>query len=95
MATISPSTLRKQVQTGTPDPVYLIVGDDEAEMAELTAAISNVVEEELRAFNLERLYASDREVTAQSIAEAARQLPMMASHRVVIVLRAERAWRNA
>jgi DNA polymerase-3 subunit delta len=59
-------------------------------MVRLSSDIAAIVEDDLRAFNLERLYASDREVTAQSIAEAARQLPMMASHRVVIVLRAER-----
>lgn len=84
------AAVRAQIAKRRPDPVYLIVGDDDAEMTRLSSEISAIVEDDLRAFNLERLYASDREVTPQSIAEAARQLPMMASHRVVTVLRAER-----
>jgi DNA polymerase-3 subunit delta len=84
------AAVRAQIAKRRPDPVYLIVGDDDAEMVRLSSEISSMVEDDLRAFNLERLYASDREVTPQSIVEAARQLPMMTSHRVVIVLRAER-----
>ena len=53
-------TVRKQLAQGKPDPVYLIVGDDEAEMSRLAADISALVEDELRAFNLERLYAGER-----------------------------------
>lgn len=90
MATINPSALKKQAAAGKPDPVYLIVGDDEAEMAELTAAISNVVEDDLRAFNLERLYANEKSVTPVAIVQAARTLPMLGERRVVVVLRAER-----
>jgi DNA polymerase III delta subunit len=84
------AAVRKQIAQGPPDPVYLILGDDEADMSRLAADLSAIVEEELRAFNVERLYASDRGVTAGTVAEAARILPMMASHRVVTVLRAER-----
>jgi DNA polymerase-3 subunit delta len=84
------AAVRAQIAKRRPDPVYLVVGDDDAEMVRVSSDIAGIVEDDLRAFNLERLYASDREVTAQSIAEAARQLPMMTSHRVVIVLRAER-----
>jgi DNA polymerase-3 subunit delta len=86
----TPATVRKQIAQGTPDPVYLIVGDDEAEMSGLAAEISSVVEDELRAFNLERLYASDKSTTPAAIAEAARVLPMMSTRRVVVVLRAEK-----
>lgn len=84
------AAVRKQIAQRRPDPVYLILGDDEAEMSRLAADLSAIVEEELRAFNVERLYASDRGVTAGTVAEAARILPMMASHRVVTVLRGER-----
>ena len=51
MATVTPAAIRKAASGGRLDPVYLIVGDDEAEMAELTSAISSAVEEDLRAFN--------------------------------------------
>lgn len=90
MPVTTPAAVRKQLTQGRPDPVYLIVGDDDAEMSQLATAISDVVEDELRAFNLERLYASDKGVTPTAIVQAARTLPMLGDRRVVVVLRAER-----
>ena len=90
MALLSPAHVRKQIAAGNPDPLYLIVGDDEAEMSRLAADLSSIVEDELRAFNVERMYATDRTATPTAIAEAARQLPMMSTRRVVVVLRAEK-----
>jgi DNA polymerase-3 subunit delta len=90
MPSLPVAAVRKQIAQGRPDPIYLIVGDDDAEMSRLAADIAGLVEEELRAFNVERVYATDRTVTPASIVEAARLLPMMASHRVVTVLRAEK-----
>jgi DNA polymerase-3 subunit delta len=90
MPPATPAAVRKQVAQGKPDPVYLIVGDDEAEMAGLVGELSSLVEEELRAFNVERLYATDRGTTPAAVAEAARVLPMMSTRRVVVVLRAEK-----
>ena len=86
----TPGSVRKQLAERKLDPLYLIVGDDEAEMSRLAADISCVVEDELRAFNVERLYAGEKGVTPASIVEAARTLPMMSDRRVVVVLRAER-----
>ncbi len=90
MPSSTPATVRKQIAAGKPDPLYLIVGDDEAEMSQLAAELSGLVEDELRAFNVERIYATDKSSTALSIVEAARQLPMMSERRVVVVLRAEK-----
>ena len=90
MANPTPASVRAQIAAGKPDPLYLIVGDDDAEMSRLAGDFTSLVDEELRAFNVERMYASDKAVTAASIAEAARVLPMMASHRVIVVLRAEK-----
>ena len=90
MPTSTPAGVRKQITAGKPDPLYLIVGDDEAEMSHLAADLSGMVEDELRAFNVERLYASDKSSTPAAIVEAARQLPMMAPRRIVVVLRAEK-----
>ena len=59
-------------------------------MSQLAAELSGLVEDELRAFNVERIYATDKSSTAVSIVEAARQLPMMSDRRVVVVLRAEK-----
>jgi DNA polymerase-3 subunit delta len=90
MPSASPAAVRKQIAERKTDPIYLIVGDDDAEMVRLANDISGVVEDELRAFNVERLYAGEKAVTPASIVEAARVLPMMSNRRVVIVLRAER-----
>ncbi len=90
MPSATPAGVRQQLAQRQPDPIYLIVGDDDAEMMRLAADVSCLVEEELRAFNVERLYANEKGVTPASIVEAARILPMMADRRVVVVLRAER-----
>ena len=90
MAVSTPQAIRKQLAQGKPDLIYLIVGDDEAEMSRLSADVSAIVEDELRAFNLERMYAGEKGVTTASIVESARTLPMMADRRVIVVLRAER-----
>jgi DNA polymerase-3 subunit delta len=70
--------------------VYLIVGDDEKEMSRLAGELSGLVEDELRAFNTERLYAGEKGGTAAAVVEAARMLPMMADRRVVTLFRAEK-----
>jgi DNA polymerase III delta subunit len=90
MPSTTPSAVRKQIAQGTPDPVYLIVGDDHAEMSRLAAEMMGLVEDALRAFNAERLYAGDRGVTPAAVVESARILPMMADRRVVVLLRAEK-----
>ena len=60
MPSSTPQAVRKQIAQGKLDPLYLIVGDDEAEMSQLAADLSSVVEDELRAFNFERLYAGEK-----------------------------------
>jgi DNA polymerase III subunit delta len=86
----TPQSLSAQARQRKPDAIYLILGDDEAEMSRLTAELSALVEDELRAFNLDRLYAGERGASPASIVESARTLPMMGDRRVVVVLRAER-----
>jgi DNA polymerase-3 subunit delta len=86
----TPQAVRKQLAQGKPDPVYLIVGDDEAEMSRLASEVSALVEDELRAFNLERMYATDRTVTPATIVESSQTFPMLGDRRVVLVLRAEK-----
>ena len=90
MPAANPSAVRKQIAARKPDPVYLIVGDDDAEMTKLANEFTTLIEEELRAFSLERLYASEKSVTPSSIVEAARTVAMLGDRRIVIVLRAER-----
>ena len=90
MPAATPQAIRSRLAKGEADPVYLIVGDDDVEMSGLANAIAGLVEDGLRAFNLERLYAGDRGGTPQAIVQAARTLPMLGDRRVVLVLRAER-----
>jgi DNA polymerase-3 subunit delta len=85
-----PADIRSAVASRNPAPVYLILGDDEAEMLRLVADLTALVEDELRAFNVERIYAGEKGTTASAVAEAARVLPMMSDRRVVVVLRAEK-----
>ena len=90
MPQASPQAVRKQIAQRAPDPIYLIVGDDEAEMSRLGNDVSALVEDDLRAFNLERIYAGEKGGTPADIVESARTLPMMGDRRVIVVLRAER-----
>jgi DNA polymerase-3 subunit delta len=90
MPSASPADVRAAIAKRALDPVYLLLGDDEAEMSRLAAEISGVVEDELLAFNMERIYAGEKGTTAASIVEASRQLPMMGDRRVVVLLRGEK-----
>ena len=85
-----PSVVRKQIAQGVAAAVYLLVGDDDVEMSRVAGEIAAVVEEDLRAFNLERLHATDKGVTPSLVVQSARTLPMLGDRRVVMVLRAER-----
>ena len=58
-------------------------------MSRLAADLTALVEDELRAFNTERIYV-EKGVTPATIVEAARTLPMLGDRRVVVVLRGER-----
>ena len=84
-----PADVRAGIAKRTPAPIYLILGDDDAEMSRLAADVMSLVEDELRAFNVDRLYAGEKTASPAAIVEAARQLPMMGDRRVVVVLRAE------
>ena len=90
MPRASPADIRSAIASRNPAPVYLLLGDDEAEMLRLVADVTALVEDELRAFNVERIYAGEKGNTASAIVEAARVLPMMSDRRVVVVPRAEK-----
>jgi DNA polymerase-3 subunit delta len=92
---LTPSAVRKQIAAGAPDPIYLLQGEDDVEKSGLAGEFAELVEEGLRAFNVERLYAGDM-TTGDKLAagvaqliEAVRTLPMMAPRRVVVVAQAE------
>jgi DNA polymerase-3 subunit delta len=95
MPVATPAAVRKQISSGDVGPVYLLQGEDEVEKSALAHEFEEIVEEGLRAFNVERIHTAD--VTSgdklsdavASLVTAARTLPMMAPRRVVIVLQAQ------
>ena len=84
---LTPEEVRDQIARGTLAPIYLLLGQDEREKVDLATAFTSVVEEDFRAFNVDRLYGGETSVAA--VIDAARTLPLMASHRIVIVQQAE------
>src|SRR5579862_6080336 len=95
MATSTPSAVRQQIASGNADPIYLLVGEDDVEKGALAAEFGDLVDEGLRAFNVERIHAGDL-TTGDRLADgvgeivaAARTLPMMSPRRVVVVTQAE------
>src|SRR5207237_5049483 len=90
MAITTTAAVRAAIAKRSPAPIYLLVGDDDAEISHLAADIAVIVEDELRAFNVDRFYAGEKGATPVSIVESARLLPMMSDRRVVVVLRGER-----
>jgi DNA polymerase III delta subunit len=91
----TPAAVRKQISSGNPDTIYLLLGEDNGEKSALAAEFAELVEEGLRAFNVDRIHAGDLSTgerladAVASIVAAVRTLPMMASRRVVTVLQAD------
>jgi DNA polymerase III subunit delta len=95
MPQLSVASVRKQIEAGRPDPIYLIHGDDEIEKSALAAAFTELVDEGVRDFNVEKFHGGDM-TTADRLTEgvamlvaAARTLPMMSPRRVITLLQAE------
>jgi DNA polymerase-3 subunit delta len=95
MPTTTPAGVRKQIAAGAPDSIYVLQGEDDVEKSALAIEFDDLVDEGLRAFNVEHVHAADVSTgdriadTVRSIVAAARTLPMMAPRRVVTVFQAE------
>jgi DNA polymerase-3 subunit delta len=87
MAASTPATVRKQIASGKTGSIYLIIGSDEDERTRLAREFADVVEEELRPFNVERLYGG--ETKPARLLQAVHMLPMLGPRRIVIVSQAE------
>ena len=88
MPALTATILRKQLAAGETDPLYMLVGADDLEKSAVAAEFAEMVEEDLRAFNVERMYGGETKVDA--LIDAARTLPMMAPRRVIVVSEAEK-----
>ena len=91
---ITPQSLEQQIAGGRLDPVYLLVGPDDALKVALVTRLIESIEEDLRPFNVDRLSPPDHREEARkqfwTVLQLARTLPMMAPRRLIIVSRAEK-----
>lgn len=84
----TPQGLRREIRDGKLLPLYLLLGSDEAEKTSLADEIIEVLDKDLRVFNLDRFYGA--EVSPQALVDTARTLPMGTDRRVVVVSQAEK-----
>ena len=85
---LSRAVLKKQIAAGETGPLYVLLGDDDSEKSAVASEFTEMVDEGLRAFSVDRLFGA--ETRAEDLIDAAATLPMMAPRRIVIVLDAER-----
>jgi len=88
MPTLTAAALRKQLVSGDLAPLYVLVGDDDAEKSAMANAFGDIVDEGLRAFNVDRFYGGETRVN--TLIDSANTLPMMVPRRVITVLEAEK-----
>ena len=88
MPPLTAAALRKQIATGKTDPLYALIGADEVEKSAVAAQFIDMVDEGLRAFNVDRLYGGDAKI--DEMIDSANTLPMMVPRRVVVILEAEK-----
>lgn len=87
MPPLAEAALRTEIASGALGPLYVLVGDDEAEKSAVAQEFLDSVDEGLRAFNVERLYGAETDV--DELADAAATFPMMVPRRIVVVFAAE------
>ena len=88
MPPLTPAALRKQVASGETAPLYMLVGADDMEKTAVANDFTEMVDEGLRAFNVDHLYGGEAKV--DDLLHAAGTLPMMAPRRVVVIHEAEK-----
>jgi DNA polymerase-3 subunit delta len=92
---MTPSAVLEQIKAAATAPIYLLIGEDDVEKSALAHEFEEVVEEGLRAFNVERIHAGDwtsgdrLAAGVAGLVAAVRTLPMMAPRRVVLLLQAD------
>jgi DNA polymerase III delta subunit len=91
---LTPAALEQQIASGRVQPVYLLMGPDEEAKSRLVARLSETVEEDLRAFNVDKVYPAELRDEARkqfwNLMQLARTLPMISARRVIVVSHAER-----
>ncbi|MGM9716070.1 MAG: DNA polymerase III subunit delta [Prevotella sp.] len=81
-------SIMRALKAGNFSPIYILMGDEPYFLDRITDYIAdNVLQPEERDFNQSVVFGSD--VTAAQVVDLAREFPMMATHRVVIVKEAQ------
>ncbi len=88
MPALSAAALHEQIVSGETAPLYVLIGADEVEKSVVAGGFDDIVDEGLRAFNVDRLYGG--EIAVDDLVQATATLPMMAPRRVVVILEAEK-----
>ena len=88
MPPLTPAALRTQIASGKTAPLYALIGEDAVEKSAVAGEFADMVDEGLRAFNVDRLYGG--EIKVGDLVQATATLPMMVPRRVVVVLEAEK-----
>ncbi|MEZ5290455.1 MAG: DNA polymerase III subunit delta [Vicinamibacterales bacterium] len=88
---MTPAKVRASIASGSVAPLYLLESDDVPSRTDLAQAFLAIVEEGLHAFNVATFHgrdattAADRDAMLSAIVSGARTLPMMASHRLILL----------
>ena len=96
MPNLDVDALRRNINAGKLDRLYLFLGEDIKLVDRMVDAIEATIDVADRPFAVDRLYALDRLSTGEAagtpvdIAASCRSLPMLGDRRLVIVMRAER-----
>jgi len=85
---VTTAVVHKQIASGETEPLYALLGGDDTEKSAVASQFADMVDEGLRAFNVERMYGGEMKVN--DLVDSASTLPMMVPRRVVIVLEAEK-----
>jgi DNA polymerase III subunit delta len=76
------------MSSGKTDRLYVLIGRDDVEKSAVAAEFAEMVDEGLRAFNVDHLYGADIDV--DDLVQTAATLPMMVPLRMVIIVEAEK-----
>jgi hypothetical protein len=70
---VTAGAVRKQIGSGKPDLVYLLLGEDDVEKSALAREFDGLIDEGVRAFNVERIHAAEL-TTGERLAAGVRSL---------------------
>lgn len=90
MPNLDIDALRRNINAGKLDRVYLFVGEDVKHRDRMVDAVEATIDLADRPFAVDRIYAGEDSGAPVDIAASCRSLPMLGDRRLVIVMRAER-----